>query len=128
MTTQSRPVLGPISSSPLMLPKETAIATFAARIALATDAAMVSRIQVAIILTALAVSAEPRPADDAVQDDRTRSNARRAFARRVLDDPAGTVPRLRWIMACTSLADVVAPTDDDILARVGAAWSALSGA
>jgi hypothetical protein len=104
------------------------MATFAARVALAGDPLMTPRIQIAIILTALAVAAEDRPADDACQDARTCSNARRAFARRVLDDPAGTVPRLRWIIACTPLADIPSPTDDDILGCVMNAWTFLSGA
>lgn len=104
------------------------MATFAARIALANDPTMAPRFQCAAILTALAVASEARPLDDAPQDERTRSNARRTFARDVLKDPGGTVPRLRWLMACTTLADVVAPTDEQILAAFAEVWSALAGA
>lgn len=104
------------------------MASFAARVAVANDAALAPRFQCAAILTALAVASEPRPPDDAPQDERTRSNVRRDFARTVLRDPAGTVPRLRWLMACTHLADIPNPTDDDILAAFAAVWDAISGA
>ena len=102
--------------------------TFDARIALAGDAAMTPRMQIAVVLTALAVVAEPRPADDAVQEERARSNVRRSFARAVLQDPVAAVPRLRWVLAGTDLPDITAPTDDDILARVATVWDALAGA
>jgi hypothetical protein len=104
------------------------VATFAARVLLAGDNTLTPRMQIAVILTALAVAAEPRPGPDATQDARTRSNVRRAFARDVLRDPVAAIPRVRWVLACTDLADVTAPTDDDILTRVASVWDALAGA
>ena len=104
------------------------MATFAARVALATDDTLAPRIQIAVVLAALVVAEEPRPEPTASQDERTASNVRRSFARKVLDDPTGIVPRLRWILACTCLADIEIPTDDEILACVTQAWDALSGA
>lgn len=104
------------------------MATFAVRAVMAKDETLRERMQCALILTALAVANEPRPAADATADARSRSNVRRAFVRLVLADPAGTVPRLRWVLACTPLVDIVAPTDDDLAAAVASVWDALAGA
>ena len=104
------------------------MATFTQRIAFAADATISNRIQVAVIMTALAVAAEPRPTADTTADDRSRMNVLRSFARSVLLDPAAAAPRLRWVLAGTDLVDVATPTDGDFLERVAAVWDALAGA
>lgn len=103
------------------------MATFAQRITMATDNTLTQRMTVAVILAALTVASEARPAQDAAQEEKTRANVRRTFARAVLMDPTTTVPRMRWVMACTPLADIPVPTDDDLLAAVLGVWDALSG-
>lgn len=103
------------------------MATFAQRIAFATNNTLTQPLTIAVVVAALAVAAEARPASDAPQDVRTRSNVRHTFARDVLRDPSVTIPRLRWIMAGTTLVDIAVPTDDDILAAVASVWDALAG-
>jgi hypothetical protein len=103
------------------------MSTFAQRIAFAGDNTISARIQVAVILTALTVAAEPRPTDDTTADDRARMNVRRSFAREVLRDPAAAAPRLRWVLAGTSLVDIATPTDNDFLVAVAGVWDALAG-
>jgi len=104
------------------------MATFAQRVTFASDNTLSNRVLVATIMTALAVAAEPRPTGDTPADERARLNVRRSFAREVLRDPATAAPRLRWVLAGTDLVDVVAPTDEDFLARVASVWDALAGA
>lgn len=104
------------------------MATLAQRIMFAGNATTPGRIQMAVILTALAVAAEPHPSDDTSSDDRARMNVRRSFAREVLKDPVAAAPRMGWVLAGTSLVDIATPTDADILAAVASVWDALAGA
>lgn len=104
------------------------MATFDSRITLAGDTTLATRIQVAVVLTALSVAAEPRPDATASMDERASSNLRRSFARSVISDPTSVIPHLRWVLACTSFADLPTPSDDDLLAAVAGVWDALAGA
>jgi hypothetical protein len=104
------------------------MATLAQRVLFAANTTSSGRVQMAVILTALAVTAEPHPTGDTPSDDRARMNVRRSFAREVLKDPVAAAPRMGWVLAGTSLVDITSPVDADFLAAVASVWDALAGA